>query len=70
MNTGLEAAKPTSGFTLEKCLDISKIGGCRIVETCDLLGMILVSQKSNCGIFNGYGFRKVNSANILKFLII
>ncbi|GIY10991.1 e3 ubiquitin-protein ligase RFWD3 [Caerostris darwini] len=62
-----EASQPKAKvplFSLEKCIEISKPGGCRIVDVCDLLGMILVSQPSPIELFTGYGVRKINSLDM------
>lgn len=60
-SSSTQAQKPTSVFRLEKCIDIAKLGGCRIVDSSSLLGMILVSQPSTNELFPGYGFRKVST---------
>ncbi|KAG8192093.1 hypothetical protein JTE90_005391 [Oedothorax gibbosus] len=50
-----------SVFSLEKSIEIAKHGGCRIVDVCDLLGMVLVTQPSINDLFPGYGFRKIST---------
>ncbi|XP_054724459.1 E3 ubiquitin-protein ligase RFWD3-like [Uloborus diversus] len=51
-------------YSLEKCLDIAKNGGCRIVDVCELLGMLLISQPSVNELFPGYGFRKISTLDM------
>ncbi|CAL1297069.1 unnamed protein product, partial [Larinioides sclopetarius] len=59
------AAKPKVAiFALEKSMEIAKHGGCRIVDVCDLLGMILISQPSINELFPGYGFRKISTLDM------
>ncbi|KAF8766457.1 E3 ubiquitin-protein ligase RFWD3 like protein [Argiope bruennichi] len=59
------AAKPrVSVYTLEKCMEIAKHGGCRIIDVCELLGMVLISQPSINELFPGHGFRKISTLDM------
>ncbi|XP_035208093.1 E3 ubiquitin-protein ligase RFWD3-like isoform X2 [Stegodyphus dumicola] len=54
----------SSAFSLEKNIEIAKLGGCRIVDICELLGIILVSQPSTNELFPGFGFRKLSTMDM------
>lgn len=50
----------TYRFALEKNIEISKDGGCRVLTYNCRTYELFVSQKSSNSLFNGYGLRKIN----------
>lgn len=54
-----QCAASNPAFSLVQSIEIAKNGGCRIVDSSDMLGMLLVSQPSSNVLFPGFGFRKV-----------
>lgn len=48
-------------FVLEKTLDLCKDGGCRILGSCDMLNMLLISQPSINNLFPGFGIKKIST---------
>lgn len=51
----------THKFYLEKTLEISRDGGCRVLDYNPWESCIAVSQKSANALFSGYGVRKINT---------
>ncbi|XP_071033766.1 E3 ubiquitin-protein ligase rfwd3.S [Parasteatoda tepidariorum] len=72
MDLSQAAKKNSSIFSLDKSIEIFKNGGCRIVDVCDLLGLILVSQPTNNDMFPGHGFRKIaaQEMKLAEFVLV
>lgn len=65
-----QSAASNPAFSLVQSIEIAKDGGCRIVASSDMLGMLLVSQPSLNTFFPGSGFRKVVIYSNLFFFIV
>ncbi|XP_023224176.1 E3 ubiquitin-protein ligase RFWD3-like isoform X2 [Centruroides sculpturatus] len=48
-------------LVLEKTLDLCKDGGCRVLTSCDILNMLIVSQPSVNNLFPGFGIKKIST---------
>lgn len=59
-----QPTKHSSQFTLLKNVELCKQGGCRIMDSCDLLGMLVISQPSTNNLFKGFGLRKISTIEL------
>ncbi|XP_012214758.1 E3 ubiquitin-protein ligase rfwd3.S-like isoform X2 [Linepithema humile] len=72
MNQIASGSVSTTKFHLERSLEICKDSGCRVLDYNPWYKLLVVSQKSSNGLFNGYGIRKMDCEyfNLRQFVYL
>ena len=59
-----DGAEAAAKLSLQCSLEVSRPGGCRVLEHNAWLGMLVASQPSQNALFPGHGVRKINTLDM------